>query len=371
MRIAVYTDPLDFRRGGWPAGDFPAEAVRRLAAAHPTDTFVLLSSGDRLHAEASNIRSLRIKGAPGRSVFSCRRVLRRLSQQLVQQKADVLLSMNGLVPPNCPVPSCLLVPEVPEGPAPAKSRSAAYRDNNLSRLAGNASSIAVLSAWAKEKLAGRYALTPDRITVVPQAVDPGWAPMDWEQRERVKGDYTGGREYFLCPGLITEQAGVFGLMKAFSILKKRLRSGMVLVLAGEQDPAYRQFPELLDTYHFRSDVRITGAVDAGEARRLAAAAYAMICPASLQSVAPAVTAALHCGVPVLAPSGGVLEETAGPAGLYFDGSRPEDMGDKCCEIYKNENLRAEKISCCERQAGLYGWDRTLAALWSAVLQAKK
>jgi glycosyltransferase involved in cell wall biosynthesis len=371
MRIAVYTDPLDVPEGGWPPDDFTTEAVRRLAAAHAGDQFMLISSGKELHAEAPNIRNLRIKGSPRRSVFSCRHVLRRLSRQLVLEKADVLVSMNGLAPPKPPAPCCLFVPRLPEGQGAAKSGSAAYAAGNLSRLAATASSITVSSAWAKEELATGYGVPADRITVVPRAVDEGWAPLDWEERERVKGDYTEGREYFLSPGLISERTGVIALMKAFSILKKRLRSNMVLVLAGEQDPAYRQFPELLRTYHFRDDVRITGALDAGEARRLVAAAYAMICPASLQSLAPAVIGALCCRVPVLAPSGGVLEETAGAAGLYFDASRPEDLGDQCCEIYKNENLRAEKAACCQPQAELYRWDRSCAALWSAILQAKK
>lgn len=372
MRIAVYTDPLSPPTGGWPPDPLIPEILQRMVTAHPETEFLLLSTGQGFAINAGNVRQLSLKGSAEGSLFACRLMLRRLSRKLKEQKADMLLSMNGLMPLRTSLPCCLFVPRVPgaQKRGATKGKSPCLQLNSP-RFAGSASSVAVTSAWARTALVTGFGVPAEKITVTGRGIGDEFHPLDWEEKEKVKSEYTDGREYFICPGGIREDGQVLALMKAFSILKKRLRSNMVLMLAGEKDPAYRGFAELLRTYHFREDIKITGALNRSEASRLTASAYAMICPASVQEAVLPVLQALKCRVPVLAPAGGVLEEVAGAAGLYFTASDTMDLGNKCCDIYKNETLRAEKTAWCKGQAERYSWEEASRLLWTSVMQAGK
>ena len=64
--------------------------------------------------------------------------------------------------------------------------------------------------------------------------------MDWEEKELIKEKYADGKAYFLFSGDINQRSNLINLLKAFSFFKKRQKSNMLLLIAGNADEAFKK-----------------------------------------------------------------------------------------------------------------------------------
>lgn len=75
------------------------------------------------------------------------------------------------------------------------------------------------------------------------AVRPAFQPLPWEEKIKVKEQYTAGTEYFLYAGSFRPGKNLVNLLKAFSLFKKRQQSNWKLVLAGVAEEGYTVFEQ--------------------------------------------------------------------------------------------------------------------------------
>lgn len=201
------------------------------------------------------------------------------------------------------------------------------------------------------------------------AVRPFFKPLEWEEKNLVKEQYTQGTEYFLCTGAFLPRKNLITLLKAFSLFKKRQQSNLKLVIAGEAEEKYTAFEKALSTYKYRSDVVLTGYLNGPELARVTAAAYAVVHPSLYEEVATPVAEALQAGVPVVAATGTAATEIAGEAALYADPETPASIADQLMRLYKDERLRTQMIRAgLEKAAGFSIGEaaRRLAAMIEAL-----
>lgn len=376
MRIAIYTDIIPEEKETWKGKDwFIYEVIYRITAMHRGHEFIIISneSFDGSLFQSDNLKYVSLESSRS-SKFSLYRLLNwKLSALLKKEKAEVLLSLNGFLPLKSKIPSCIMVQDTSffSTPAAVSDRKLNYLKNHIQPYLLKAGSIATVSTFCKKELVSRFNIPPEKIIIIHKGIRENFHPLSWQEREEVKNDYTDGREYFIYAGNISKDTNIINMLKGFSVLKKRLRSNMVLILAGKEDTGYKEFPELMRSYHFRDDVKRMGTVGLQEMTRLIGAAYALVSPSETGSYSSSVTEALQCKVPVLAATGSVCEELAGDAALYFNPIVPDNIGDKFCEIYKDENLRAMLIANTDRQANQFNWNKTSGLLWDCVMQVVK
>lgn len=366
MRIAVYTAPLPANKANWGDEDwFAFEILTRLAERYDDEEFLWLTpyplkepafqfdSGASFTVNHKPPRSFSLNLNPGKKLISL----------LSDQKADVLLSLIPTASPHIPCPNCMVVQHTIPAAAPGRT----IRRFSVELEAAEA--IVTISQAEKDKLSSQYAIPENRITVIQRGIQEGFHAFEWEEREQIKSDYTDGREYLFYPGEIADQQKIINLLKAFSILKKRLRSNMVLVLAGPLSENFKSFPELLGTYYFRKDVKWIKKITLEDRMRLTGAAYAMICPDTPEDFRPEILEAFKCRVPVLAADNALTREIGEEAIVYFDPLNVETSGNVFCELYKDENNRARQIALGDIQAKKFSWENTIALLWKTLNQA--
>ena len=133
------------------------------------------------------------------------------------------------------------------------------------------------------------------------------------------------------------------LLKAFSALKRRLHSNMKLVLAGGITTAGADIPASLTSYKYRNDVVLLKEADEETLSRVVAGAYALIYTSRFDGMAMPVYGALKSQVPVIALDGQVVKEAGGDAVIYTDPESLEDLADKMCLLYKDEELRTRQL----------------------------
>src|SRR5690606_26726896 len=108
---------------------------------------------------------------------------------------------------------------------------------------------------------------------------------------------------------------IIPLLKAFSLLKKRLRSSMKLMLTGKLTVEGEDIAEAMQTYKFRDDVVWLQKPDEPILARLTAGAYAVVFTGGADGLAVPVYAALRCQVPAVVIYAGAATEAGGDAAL--------------------------------------------------------
>lgn len=295
----------------------------------------------------------------------------QLPRYLKKWKADVFVSPDGFCSLRTRIPQCLVVHDLgflhyPEGYK--KSHLAFYR-RNTPRFLRKAACIATVSEYTRQDIIRQYHIPPEKIRVVPNGVKQVFRPLTEEEREGVKQLYTGGNEYFLYVGSIHPRKNLIGLLKAFSLFKKRQRTAMKLVLAGRMAWKNDEFTALLQTYKYRHEVVLTGFLEDKELAGLMGAAYALVYPSLFEGFGVPIVEAMTCHVPVLTSMASAMEEIAGPAALYFDATEPTSIAQQLMTIYKDEDLRKSLIQKGTGQVTQYSWERSAALMWELVEHA--
>lgn len=356
-------------------GYFTREVFSRIVRSHPEHQFYFLFDRPYVpeHLFAPNVHPV-IVSPPARHPLLWKfwydvkvpLALRRL-------KADLFVSPDGYCSLTTKVPQCMVVHDLGflHHPATYRKSHVGYYKRNLPHFVKKAASIATVSQFSKQDIINQYKIPGEKIDVVYSAAKDVFRPVDFEERQRVKEQYTGVREYFIYTGAIHPRKNLINLLKAFSQFKKRQKASWKLVLAGRLAWKNDEFLSLLKTYKYREDVVLTGYLPEEELVRLVGSAYALVYPSLFEGFGVPVLEAMQCGVPPLTSRGTSMEEIGGEAALYFNPEDPADMADKLMLIYKDEHLRSQLIQKGPAQVAQYSWDRTAKMMWEAMMKAAR
>lgn len=170
-------------------------------------------------------------------------------------------------------------------------------------------------------------------------------------RDGVDGDNTvnsvdslnlGDMPYFLCFEGWQTMEDAMAVLLAFSAFKKRMQSGMKLVLAGN-GPRQKDWKEKLTSYRFREDVVVLPHISANTSIALLQSAYALIHLPDGGHV-KWLLAALQCHIPVITKALPVFWELGADALMYCTNAPGESLAQNLMRMYKDENNRTTLIS---------------------------
>lgn len=284
----------------------------------------------------------------------------RLPRLLSGLKADVLVNLNGKCNLSTTVPQLLFLPD--QAFLPFNKRKHSKLNASLEMAAG----AWLVSAFAKKQLRQHFAVPDQKILVTGLPVEKDFQPLDWEAKELVKQQYTGGKEYFFYHGPVHPDKNIMNLLKAFSLFKKRQLSNMQLVLAGPINWLGKGFEEKLSSYKFRSAVILHSQLSQEAELNLTGAAYAIIAPATEQGFKSFYLKAMCCGVPVITCS--AEAEPGENIVLHAKASSPEDIANQMKLLYKDEHLRSELIEKGTAESKKYKAELIAEKLWNFIAQ---
>lgn len=372
MNIAVNTRFLlpDYLEG---YGYFVFEVFKHLTHKYPEHHFIFIF--DRAYDEqfvfSSNITPVVI-GPPARHPLLWKFWYDiRIPAVLKKHKADVFVSADGLCSLATTVRQCLVLHDLAFIHYPGQIRRSHYifYKRYVPKFLKKASAIATVSEFSKRDIVNTYNVDPDKIGVVYSAAKEIFKPVSAGVKEQVKNEYTDGKEYFLYIGAIHPRKNLVNLLKAFSIFKKRQKSGFKLVLAGRLAWKYDSFIQSLRRYKYRDDVIMLGYLSEDDLVRITGSAYALVYPSLLEGFGVPVIEAMKSCVPVITSLHSSMQEIAGDAALYADANNPDDIADKMMLVYKDEKLRDELIRKGDAASKQYSWQRTADLLWQCIQEA--
>jgi glycosyltransferase involved in cell wall biosynthesis len=347
-------------------GRFTNGIVNAMANEYPDDGFVMMY--DRKPADSvirhRNISEM-IKGPAARHPLSWK-FWYDVSMPLMarRSKADLVFSPDGFCSLRSGVPQVLAIHDLAflHFPSGINSVYRFYYRHYTPQFIRKAKHIVTVSEFSMRDIIAHYPHAKGKISVVYNAAEKGFMPLDWKLKEQVRERYTGGSEYFLYAGAIHPRKNLVNLLKGFSWFKNRHRSGMKLILAGRMAWGTDEFVKLMQTYKYRDEVLTTGYVTDMELQQLMGAAYAVVYPSYWEGFGLPVLEGMQSGVPVITSSNSSMPEIGGDAAVYCDPADPEGIGKAMGLVYKDENYRSALITKGLERAAMFTWENSAKKL---------
>jgi glycosyltransferase involved in cell wall biosynthesis len=372
MKIAVNTRLLlkgKLEGIGW----FTYQTLKLMVTNHPEHEFIFIFDRpyDKSFIFGDNVTPV-VVGPPARHPvlfylwldWSVAFVLRKY-------KADVFLSPDGFTSLSTKVPSCLVIHDLAfeHYPEHLKKSHSIYFRKFTPLFARKAKRIVTVSEFSKNDIVQHYHIPAGKIAVSNNAAHKEYAPLEWEEREKVKQQFTDGCEYFIFTGALHPRKNVVNLLKAFIRFKKRNRTNMKLIIVGRMAWNYKEVEEMKNDMPFKEDVVWLGYLDVNSLARIMGAAYALVYASLFEGFGIPIIEAYQCGVPAIVSNTSSMPEVAGDAALIVEPTDYKDIAEKMSTLYKNEMLRNQLAEKALAATQRYTWDHAAEILWQNILLA--
>ena len=222
--------------------------------------------------------------------------------------------------------------DLPEffGPARKSFRRIAY-----DRAARGAAAVVVTSEFVRERAIELLELDPERVHVVPHAIDHSVFRIGDEEPEPI----------ILYPARPWPHKNHTRLFEAFAALRPT-RPQLRLVLTGAGLDRLEPLPE---------GVENLGSVPAEHLASLYRRAACLVYPSLYEGFGLPVLEAMACGCPVAASDAGAVPEVAGDAAVLFD---PRDVEAMAAAMLEADSRREELRERGLARAAAYTWDES-------------
>ncbi len=283
-----------------------------------------------------------------------------LPRLLARLRADLYHSPYYLMPYRLGVPTVLTVYDLIPLLFPQYSTARArllFRWALMLALQ-TARCVIAISEATRYDLLRHFAISSDRVLVVPLSADPAFCPQPPETIATVRACYGLPDQYVLYLGSNKPHKNLVNLVEAWSrITHCALR--FTLVVAGAWEHRYpepRRRAEALGL----DNVIWLGPVPEADLPALYSAATLFVFPSLYEGFGLPVLEAMACGVPVICSNTSSLPEVAGDAALLVDPTDIQALATAMADLLEDkarwEGMREKGL----RQAARFSWEQTAA-----------
>ncbi|HET7186803.1 MAG TPA: glycosyltransferase family 1 protein [Gemmatimonadaceae bacterium] len=227
-------------------------------------------------------------------------------------------------------------------------------------LARRADAIIAVSEATKRDVVELLRVPPDRVTVIPEAVDTEFRPPSAEEGRRVAATFGVPGRYVLYVGQFDPRKNMEGLLAAFAraaFIDHELR----LVIAGDLGKLSSFLARALErTRAPRERIVVTGHVSDATLAALYAGAECLLHAALLEGFGLTPLESLAAGTPVVGYRAGAVAEVVGDAGVLVDPSDPDALGDALVAYLGDPARQLELRARARPRAARFSWDRAAA-----------
>jgi alpha-1,3-rhamnosyl/mannosyltransferase len=212
----------------------------------------------------------------------------------------------------------------------------------LKAACARAARIAVPSAYTKQALIERLGADPEKIAVIPCAIDPIFHPMEKSRAAQIVNTLYGIAEPFLlCVTSAAPHKNLATLLDAHRSLRAK-RAGiprLVLVLP-DLAPRMRPGSKLRALIQDSEVCCLHGVTDYGLSA-LYSAALMTILPSFEEGFGYPVVESMASGTPVVCSSSASLPEVAGGCAELFSPASSHELEDAICRLLDSPTLRSD------------------------------
>jgi glycosyltransferase involved in cell wall biosynthesis len=228
-------------------------------------------------------------------------------------------------------------------------RSRFVYDTVMTILAGlyaaSATAIIADSEHTRRSVVGRLRVRPVKVTVIPVAVGPEFAPKPITDATRFKYGIVGN--FLLSVGNFLPHKNLSRLLEAYAKMSAPHRAACRLVLAGGDRGRQRELEAAVKRLGIEGRVVFPGLVEEADLPGLYGGCSLFVLPSLEEGFGLPALEAMACGAPVVASNRGAIPEVVGDAALLVNPEDPAAMASAMERVLSSEQLAGEL-----RQRGL-------------------
>ena len=281
-------------------------------------------------------------------------------ETIVGQHFDVVHSPHPLLIPSRTAAQVVTIHDLDFLDHPERVANEVHRDypKLVRQHAHRAAHVVVPSQYTASEVQRRLDLPRDAISLCWNGA-PAWMPRS--------GPPSPGHILFV--GTLAPRKNVGQLLEAYRRLVHRRPDIPDLVLAGSPTEHAAGWLDALERPPLLGRARSTGYLDKASLKKLYTGACVLVLPSFDEGFGLPALEAMTIGVPVVAANRGALPEVVGDAALLVDPTDPDVLADAIERIVTNHNIAAMCVERGFKQAKIYSWQASAAALRGAYKKA--
>jgi alpha-1,3-rhamnosyl/mannosyltransferase len=224
--------------------------------------------------------------------------------------------------------------------------------------------IITISAATRRDLVTTYAVPQERITTIPAGVDSTFRPQPSNVIAALRARLCLPEHYVLYVGINKPHKNLVRLIDAWALVIRSSISGYDLVIAGYEDPRYREARNRAAALDLDT-VRFLGNIAEADLPVLYSGAALFVFPSLYEGFGLPVLEAMACGAPVACSNTSSLPEVAGQAAVLFDPVDVEAIAAAMMEMLRDADRRAELARRGRERAAQFSWEQTARQTLSA------
>lgn len=355
-------------------GRFTNETLKILVAKHPEVEWIFFfdRAFDEQFVFGPNVTPVVVLPQARHPVLWTLWFEHRIPKLLKKYEADLFLSPDGYNSLKTDVPSVCVMHDLnfEHNPDDVPGWAGRFLRNHFPKYARKATRVATVSEFSKKDIVNLYQVPEERVDVVYNGVDQRFSPLDEAQKRVVKGEHTGGSDYFVYLGSINPRKNITRMLQAFDLFRTQNGSDHKLVLVGAKMNWTVEMQSALENMESKGDVIFLGRLPDQEMGEVLGAASAMLYVSYFEGFGIPIIEAFQAGVPVITSNVTSMPEVAGDAALLVDPRSAMEVAAALHEIIKPE-VSESLIETGTARAQEFTWERTAELLWESITSALK
>lgn len=349
---------------------YAAELIKHSAIKHPESEFICIVSSEfnRLNEFPANVKMVTIKRTKPYGLKWLYQQQVTIPLILKKTKPAIIIQPNGI--------SCLLtkIPQllfINKKSIASFYQSKGWQFKSLQRfvttiMLKKATRIATGSVEIIASSQQAFPFLDQPLTLINGASCVKALPIQWEEKEAIKQQYTLGCEYFILSGNGTQENDILTVLKAFSQFKKWQKSNMKLLITGSVREKSRDFIQKLKSYKYREDLILLDCSTEKEYQPVAAAAYAAILLPNAEGLNLAIFQWMQSAVPIVVAINHSDTTIAENAVIQARLQNPQQIAEYLQLLYRDEKYRETYINRGLEQSKSFNWSKSADRLWEEI-----
>lgn len=285
-------------------------------------------------------------------------------------KADLFISPDSMICRHTSVPTISVMHDLnfKHYPQWLPKVVEQYYNKHMGTFARKATHLIAVSQFTKEDLINSYGIPSDKITVIHNAANPKYHPLDEQKKQDIRSVYTHGQSYFLFVGSLHPRKNIKRLLQAFDIFKEQDTNNIKMVIVGTPMWKSNKNNLLLQDLKHLDDIVFTGYLSDNELSEVMGAALGLVYVSLFEGFGIPIVEAFHAEVPVITSNVTSMPEVAGNAALLVDPYQTQSIANAMIKLAGDPQLQQDLICKGRQRREFFSWDRSADLFWQVIEQ---
>ena len=339
-------------------GRFTHQCFKRLVQSRPNDKFLLIF--DRRPAEefqyGPNVESVVLMPPARRPWLFDIWFDYSVTRKLKKWNADIFVSTDGYISRRTQIPQLNVIHDInfEHNPNWLPKRYANHFKKRFPEYGRLATKLCTVSEFSKQDIASCYDLDASNISVIPNAPDSTFKPINEDAKQNSRKQFSKGNPYIVFVGSLHPRKNIQGMINAFLEYKNR---------GGKYDLLMVGVSMWKDEKKLVSNVHYAGRLNDQNLANAVAGAEAMLYLPFFEGFGVPIVEAMASGVPVVASNtSSVPEVCGGAASALVDPEDKKGAANSLIQLEQDEQWRKIIIEKGLKRSMDFSWDTSAELL---------